>query len=126
MERISTEMVFRGLYHFSNRFLCDEADDVVNYLTLRYKLLRLVKSRRKRHQDIDAYIIIKMKRYYTLTQKFFLFFRAIAKPATNTVPIRLPGSGIEVSSIGTLILKFTKRALFMTKDVTVGEPGISD
>lgn len=54
-ERISTEMVFRGLYHFSQAVLRDEASDVVTYLIERHKLLGLVKTRRKRHLEIDAY-----------------------------------------------------------------------
>lgn len=32
LERISTEMVFHGLYHFSRAVLRDEANDVVTYL----------------------------------------------------------------------------------------------
>ncbi len=49
LERISTEMVFRCLYHFSRAVLRDEADDVVTYLVEHHKLLGLVKQRRKRH-----------------------------------------------------------------------------
>ncbi len=49
LERISTEMVFRSLYHFSRAVLRDEADDLVTYLVEHHKLLGLVKQRRKRH-----------------------------------------------------------------------------
>jgi Transposase DDE domain len=55
LERISTEMVFRGLYHFSQALLRGEASEVVTYLIERQKLFGLVKSRRKRHREIDAY-----------------------------------------------------------------------
>ncbi len=49
LERISTEMVFRSLYHFLRAVLREEADDVVTYLVEHDKLLGLVKQRRKRH-----------------------------------------------------------------------------
>jgi Transposase DDE domain len=55
LERISTEMVFRSLYHFSQAVLRGEADDVVTYLVQRQKLFGLVKARRKRHREIDAH-----------------------------------------------------------------------
>jgi hypothetical protein len=48
-ERISVEMVFRGLYHFSRAVLCGSSTDVVSYLVDHYKLLGLVKTERKRH-----------------------------------------------------------------------------
>jgi len=48
-ERISIEMVFRGLYHFSRAVLGGSSTDVVSYLVTHYKLLGLVKTERKRH-----------------------------------------------------------------------------
>lgn len=53
-ERISTEMVFRALYHFSRAVLRGETSDVVSYLTQHQKLFGLVKSTRKRHREIDT------------------------------------------------------------------------
>ena len=43
LDRISTEMVFRALYHFSRAVLRGESDDVVRYLVEHHKLLGLVK-----------------------------------------------------------------------------------
>jgi len=48
-------MVFRGLYHFARAFLRGDATDVVAYLKSKAKLLGVLKLRRKRHRDIDAY-----------------------------------------------------------------------
>ena len=55
LDKISTEMVFRALYHFSRAVLRGESDDVVRYLVEHHKLFGLVKYRRKRHREIDAY-----------------------------------------------------------------------
>lgn len=55
LDMISTEMVFRNLYHFSQAVLRGEASDVVSYLVKNAKLFGLVKARRKRHREIDAY-----------------------------------------------------------------------
>ncbi|MFN6559677.1 MAG: IS4 family transposase [Nostoc sp. ChiSLP01] len=55
LDRISTEMVFRALYHFSQAVLRGDASDAVPYLVERQKLFGLVKARRKRHREIDAY-----------------------------------------------------------------------
>ncbi|OUL36416.1 transposase [Nostoc sp. T09] len=55
LDRISTEMVFRALYHFSQAVLRGDASDAVPYLVERQKRFGLVKARRKRHRDIDAY-----------------------------------------------------------------------
>ena len=55
LERISVEMVFRGLYHFAHAFLRGDATDVVVYLKTKAKLLGVVKARRKRHRDLDAH-----------------------------------------------------------------------
>jgi Transposase DDE domain len=54
LERISVEMVFRGLYHFSRALLRGESEDVVAFLAENYKLLGLVKAVRKRHRDSAA------------------------------------------------------------------------
>ncbi|MBD1927141.1 IS4 family transposase [Trichocoleus sp. FACHB-90] len=54
IERISVEMVFRGLYHFSRALLRGENSDVVTYLATHHKLLGLVKAVRPRHREIDA------------------------------------------------------------------------
>lgn len=55
LDRISTEMVFRALYHFSQAVLRGDASDAVPYLVEHQKLFGLVKARRKRHREIDAY-----------------------------------------------------------------------
>ena len=54
-ERISVEMVFRGLYHFSRAILRGKATDVVTYLSQNYKMLGLIKQERKRHRENAAY-----------------------------------------------------------------------
>jgi hypothetical protein len=43
-ERISVEMVFRGLYHFSRAVLRGESTDVVTYLVEHHKMLGLIKA----------------------------------------------------------------------------------
>lgn len=55
LDLISTEMIFRSLYRFSQAVIRGEASDVVSYLVERQKLFGLIKSRRKRHREIDAY-----------------------------------------------------------------------
>jgi hypothetical protein len=55
LDRISTQMVFRGLYHFSQAVLRGDASEAVPYLVEHQKLFGLVKTRRKRHREIDAY-----------------------------------------------------------------------
>jgi hypothetical protein len=55
LDLISTEMVFRSLYHFSQAVLRGDASDAVPYLVEHQKLFGLVKTRRKRHREIDAY-----------------------------------------------------------------------
>ena len=52
-ERISFEMVFRGLYHFSRALLRGEDDDVVSYLVAHHQPLGLIKATRKRHREIE-------------------------------------------------------------------------
>jgi Transposase DDE domain len=55
LDLISTEMVFRSLYHFSQAVLRGDASEAVPYLVEHQKLFGLVKTRRKRHREIDAY-----------------------------------------------------------------------
>jgi Transposase DDE domain len=55
LDRISTEMVFRSLYHFSQAVLRGDASEAIPYLVEHQKLFGLVKTRRKRHREIDAY-----------------------------------------------------------------------
>lgn len=43
LDLISTEMLFRALYHFSRAVLRGESDDIVSYLVEHYKLFGLVK-----------------------------------------------------------------------------------
>ncbi len=54
-ERISSEMVFRGLYHFSRALLRGEHRDVVNYLVAHHQLLGLIKATRKRHRETEGH-----------------------------------------------------------------------
>jgi len=54
-ERISVEMVFRGLYHFSRSVLRGENTDAVTYLVEHHKMLGLIKQERKRHRENAAY-----------------------------------------------------------------------
>ena len=53
-ERISVEMVFRGLYHFARALMRLANTDVVTYLVEHHKLLGLVKTERKRHREHAA------------------------------------------------------------------------
>ena len=53
-ERISVEMVFRGLYHLARAVMRSESTDLVTYLVDHYKLLGLVKAERKRHRENAA------------------------------------------------------------------------
>ncbi|MBN3883312.1 MAG: hypothetical protein HWQ44_10075 [Nostoc sp. JL34] len=48
-------MVFRGLYHFFQAVIRNDASEAVPYLVEPQKLFGLVKTRRKRHREIDAY-----------------------------------------------------------------------
>ncbi len=43
LDLISTEMLFRALYHYSRAVLRGESDDIVSYLVEHYKLFGLVK-----------------------------------------------------------------------------------
>jgi hypothetical protein len=53
-ERISVEMVFRGLYHFPRALMRSESNDLVTYLVDHHKLLGLVKAELKRHRENAA------------------------------------------------------------------------
>jgi len=53
VDRISVEMVFRGLYHYSRAEARGEADDVVSFLVAHARLLGIVKARRKGHRARD-------------------------------------------------------------------------
>lgn len=53
LPRISVEMVFRGLYHYSRAVERGETDGVVAFYVEQAKLLGLVKAVRKRHRLAD-------------------------------------------------------------------------
>jgi len=53
LEQISMEMVFRGLYHYSQARLRDETTELIGFYQQHYKLLGLVKTKRKRHRQRD-------------------------------------------------------------------------
>ncbi|MEG4576136.1 hypothetical protein QUA56_26220 [Microcoleus sp. N3A4] len=54
-ERISVEMVVRGLYHFSRALFRGKSTEVVTYLVESYKMLGLIKQERSRHRENAAY-----------------------------------------------------------------------
>jgi hypothetical protein len=54
-ERISVEMVGRGLEHFSRSLLRGESTDVVTYLVEHHKMLGLIKQERKGHREKVTY-----------------------------------------------------------------------
>jgi hypothetical protein len=54
LERISVEMVFRGLYHFARACLQNSNQLVVEFLSEHHKLLGLVKQKRKRIRQDEA------------------------------------------------------------------------
>jgi hypothetical protein len=54
LERISIEMVFRSLYHFSHARQQNRATEVIPFLADPYQSLGLVKSVRKRHRRIQS------------------------------------------------------------------------
>ena len=51
MERISVEMVFRALSHYSRAVERGECDDLVSFLAEHAKLLGIVKRWRKHHRE---------------------------------------------------------------------------
>lgn len=54
LEKISLEMVFRGLYHFAKALERGEAEDVISYFQTHHRLLGLIKASRPRHRQRDA------------------------------------------------------------------------
>lgn len=54
LERISMEMVFRGLYHYARAYLSGEANRVVDFFLEHHQLLGLVKNIRQRHRLREA------------------------------------------------------------------------
>lgn len=54
LEKISVEMVFRGLYHYAQAVLQDTQASVVEFLVEHHRLLALVKTTRDRHRKRDA------------------------------------------------------------------------
>jgi hypothetical protein len=54
LERISMEMVFRGLYHYAHAYLTGEASRVVDFFLEHHQLLGLVKNIRQRHRLREA------------------------------------------------------------------------
>ena len=53
LEKISVEMVFRGLYHYSKASERGDATDVISYYVRKHEILSLVKEDRKRNKIID-------------------------------------------------------------------------
>jgi Transposase DDE domain len=54
LERISLEMVFRGLYHFNSFTQRTQSVNVVEYLSINAKILGILKSERPRHRERDV------------------------------------------------------------------------
>jgi Transposase DDE domain len=54
LDRISVEMVFRSLYHYSRAVARDPQTELVKYICAKPKLFGLVKAERKRHRERDA------------------------------------------------------------------------
>ena len=54
LEKISVEMVFRGLYHYSRACERNPDESLLNFYQHHAKILGLVKTKRKRHRQIDA------------------------------------------------------------------------
>lgn len=57
LERISVEMVFRSLYHFSRARQQGRADTLIPFLVTYAKSFGLVKAQRKRHRQVAAQAI---------------------------------------------------------------------
>lgn len=53
LDRISLEMVFRGLYHFNNFHRRGEANDVIEFLVTHSKRLGILKAKRPKHRQRD-------------------------------------------------------------------------
>lgn len=58
LEKISMEMVFRSLYHYSQALLRDSSTQLLAYLKTHARLFALVKAERKRLREQDAYAIL--------------------------------------------------------------------
>lgn len=54
LEKISVEMVFRGLYHYSQALLKEPKTELMSFYCQHSKLLGLIKTTRKRHHQSDA------------------------------------------------------------------------
>jgi hypothetical protein len=54
LERISVEMVFRALYHYSRACLREPETEIMSFYRQHSKLLGLVKAQRQRHRQVDA------------------------------------------------------------------------
>jgi hypothetical protein len=54
LERISVEMVFRSLYHFSRALERGQKVELVSFLVERTKLFGIIKTIRKRHREADS------------------------------------------------------------------------
>jgi len=53
LDRISVEMVFRSLYHFSRALQKNPSTSLIPFLVQQAKILALVKAQRQRHRDIQ-------------------------------------------------------------------------
>ncbi|MBE9155850.1 IS4 family transposase [Nodosilinea sp. LEGE 06152] len=53
IEKISLEMVFRGLYHYSRARLHDDTTELIPFYQQHHQLLGLVKATRKRHRQYE-------------------------------------------------------------------------
>jgi hypothetical protein len=54
LERISVEMVFRSLYHFSRARQLGRASEIVPFLVQNARSFGLIKAQRKRHRHIKS------------------------------------------------------------------------
>jgi hypothetical protein len=54
IEKISVEMVFRSLYHYSRAIERGEKVELIGFLAAHAKLFGLVKAKRKRHRELDS------------------------------------------------------------------------
>jgi len=53
LEKISVEMVFRGLYHYSRARLRDDTTELIPFYQQHHTVLGLLKATRKRHRQQD-------------------------------------------------------------------------
>ena len=54
VEKISVEMVFRSLYHFSRARLRGESVEILSFIADNAKLFGIVKAIRNRHRVVDS------------------------------------------------------------------------